>query len=55
MDNYDACRTQSGSGDKTINGAYKNVYGTGNYNYAPTLGISTNWIDIVIGYKIASP
>jgi len=44
--------TGSGSGtNKTINGAYRAVAATSTYTYAPTLGTSENWLELIVAYK----
>ena len=47
--------TNSGSGDVTVNSAYKSVASTSSYKYQPTLGTSESWTAILASYKAGNP
>lgn len=47
--------TTTGTGDITINSAFKSVSSTGSYSYQPTLGTSESWIEIIASYKAGTP
>lgn len=47
--------TSSGSGDVTVNGAFKSVAVTGTYGYKPTLAVSEPWVEIIAAFKAGIP
>lgn len=47
--------TNTGSGDITLNSAYKSVASTGAYKYQPLLGTAESWTVIVASFKGGDP